>query len=375
MKSSLFSPREGRDALRVLNAVAGLGNRSALKLIQHCGSPQKVFESVADGSLRRLGAAEQILGNIEAFDGEGFLKTEERMLREHGARVVTILDEGYPAHLKEIPDAPIVLYLQGKLPGRIENSVAIVGARDATLYGLQMAERFARELAEAGVPVVSGLARGIDAAAHRGALRSSGETVGVLGCGLDIVYPKENRALFGNIREKGCIISEFPFGTPPLAWNFPRRNRIVSGLSCGVLVVEANVKSGALITVEFALEQGRDVFAIPGRVDSPMSQGPHAIIRQGARLVVSADDILQELPEGCVRSPAVQGPACPADTGLKADEKDLLNIIREGSVSLDFLGVKTGKNPSGLMAPLLSLQLKKIIRELPGKIYELVKGS
>ncbi len=374
MKSSSFFPKTDRDALLVLNAISGLGNRRTLELIQHFGSPQKVFGAFGNGALRSLGLPEQLILNIESFDAEDFLKVEERHLLTHGVRVITIQDEDYPARLKEIADAPIVFYVQGKVPERLDCALAVVGSRNPTIYGLQMAEQFACELAELGVPIVSGLARGIDAAAHRGCLRAGGETVGVLGCGLDIVYPRENTSLFQAIREKGCIISEFPFGTPPVAYNFPRRNRIVSGLSLGVLVVEANLKSGALITSDFALEQGREVFAIPGRVDSPLSQGPHAIIRQGAKLVLSVDDILEELPVKVVRSDGAVVKPSDEPSALDNEEKELFDIIKEGQSSLESLQMKTGFSPSGLMAPLLKLQLKKIVRELPGKIYELVRG-
>ena len=374
MKSSLFFPKTDRDALLILNAISGLGNRRTLQLIQHFGSPQSIFEAIGSGALRNLGFPEQLILNIESFDIESFLKTEEKSLVEHGVQVMTILDEDYPPRLKEIADAPIVLYVQGKIPQQLECALAIVGSRNPTIYGLQMAEKFARELSELGVPIISGLARGIDAAAHRGCLRASGETVGVLGCGLDIVYPRENKPLFDSIREKGCIVSEFPFGTPPLAYNFPRRNRIVSGLSLGVLVVEANLKSGALITADFALEQGHEVFALPGRIDSPLSQGPHAIIRQGAKLVISVDDILEELPVKIVKPEGRPPETFSEPAALDNEEKELFDIIKEGQSSLESLQVKTGASSSGLMAPLLKLQLKKIVRELPGKIYELVRG-
>ncbi|MBF0122312.1 MAG: DNA-protecting protein DprA [Candidatus Omnitrophica bacterium] len=374
MKSSLFCPKTNRDALLILNAISGLGNRRTLALIQHFGSPQSIFESLGNGSLRSVGLPEQLIINMETFDAETFLKSEEDCLLEHDARLMTILDDDYPSRLKEIADAPIVLYIQGKIPERLDCAIAIVGSRNATIYGLQMAEQFARELSELGVPIISGLARGIDAAAHRGCLRASGQTVGVLGCGLDIVYPRENKFLFDAIREKGCIISEFPFGTPPVSYNFPRRNRIVSGLSLGVLVVEANLKSGALITADFALEQGREVFALPGRVDSPLSQGPHAIIRQGAKLVLSVDDILEELPVKVMRPESAGSSLSCESPDLDNEEKELFDIIKEGKSSLESLQVKTGSSSSGLMAPLLALQLKKIVRELPGKIYELVSG-
>lgn len=284
---------------------------------------------------------------------------------------MTFLDEGYPESLKHIDDAPIVLYVVGNLPQDSECLVAIVGSRNATLYGLGMAERFAGELAEMGVVIISGLARGIDAAAHRGCLKSGGRTVAVLGCGLDVIYPVENRKLYEEIRQKGVIISEFPFGTDPLPFNFPRRNRIVSGLSAAVLVVEANIKSGALITAEFAVEQGKDVFAIPGRVDSPQSGGPHHLIRQGAKLVISVGDILEELAVEPIVSSNPEVPGQPRPLGdLGIQEARMMEILREGEFSMDELETRTGLSVPLLIPTLLSLQIRRLVREKPGKIYE-----
>ncbi len=374
MISSPFFPKTDRDALIVLNAIPGLGNKRVLELWKAFGSPVKVWEALSTGVLRSMGLSQPLVLNMETFNAAEFLEREEVSLKACGGRIITLLDEGYPPGLREVPDAPAVLYVQGEFPQGMECSFAIVGSRRPTLYGLQMAEKFSRELSEIGVPIVSGLARGIDAAAHRGCLRSGGKTVGVLGCGLDVVYPRENAALFNEIRKSGCIISEFPFGTPPLAYNFPRRNRIVSGLSLGVLVVEAQLKSGALITADFALEQGREVFALPGRADSPLSQGPHAIIKQGAKMVLSVEDILEELP---IRQREIrQGPreGSGDSKGVAPEEKELLGIIKEGPVSLEALQGRTGRDLTGLIALLLSLQIKRVVREMPGKIYEFVRG-
>jgi DNA processing protein len=288
--------------------------------------------------------------------------------------VVTFLDADYPQTLRSIPDAPIVLYVCGAFPAEDDVVIAIVGARGATLYGLETAERLSRELTEMGVVIVSGLARGIDAAAHRGCLKASGRTVGVLGCGLDVVYPRENQDLFRLMMDKGCVISEFPLGTQPHPYNFPRRNRIVSGLSSGVVVVEAGQKSGALITAEFALEQGKDVFAVPGRVDNRMSEGPHALIRQGAKLVLSVEDILEEFP---IRRQKEESASAPdgisedsRDNALGFEEKRLLAFIAQSPRTLEELTTLTGLSTVSLMGPLLSLQLSRRITERPGKIYQ-----
>jgi DNA processing protein len=320
------------------------------------------------------GIPQAVALNLKYFPAEDFLVKDNDAIRRHGARVVTIIDADYPAQLLKISDAPVALYVVGELTPESVCALAIVGARNASLYGLEMAERFACQLAELGCVVVSGLAKGIDAAAHRGALKAGGVTIGVLGCGIDIVYPPENETLYRKIREQGAIISEFPFGTPPAPFNFPRRNRIVSGLSLGVLVVEANVKSGALITADFASEQGREVFAVPGRIDSPLSLGPHALIKQGAKVVLSVEDILEELPVKLVR-PAGTGEAPAAQKhsteDLDTPERQVFDFIKEGVFTFEELERLSGLSPSSLMGPLVSLQIKRLIREKPGKVYEI----
>ncbi|MBF0569518.1 MAG: DNA-protecting protein DprA, partial [Candidatus Omnitrophica bacterium] len=238
MTSSTFSPKTERDALVVLNAVSGVGNRRALQLIEHFGSAQKIFEIPAEDLIRDTGLSEQVILSLLYFPADEFFRKEQDQMAACGARLLTFADADYPASLKKIADAPLVLYVLGTFPERLDCAVAIVGARSATLYGIETAERLARELAELGVPIVSGLARGIDAAAHRGCIKAGGGTIAVLGCGLDVIYPPQNRDLYASIPAKGCIISEFPFGTLPLSFNFPRRNRIVSGLALGVIVVE-----------------------------------------------------------------------------------------------------------------------------------------
>jgi len=373
MTSSTFSPKTEREALLILNAVPGLGNRRTFDLIQHLGSARKIFELSSEDLAKLCGLPETVFLNLHHFPAEEFLKKEEELLKEHGVRVLTFLDTEYPEGLKHIVDAPVVLYVAGVFPEDLEYSLAIVGSRNASLYGLETAERFACELAELGRPIISGLARGIDAAAHRGCLKAGGQTVAVLGNGLDVVYPPENRKLFEAIRHKGAIVSEFPLGTEPFPYNFPRRNRIVSGLAAGVLVVEANLKSGALITAEFALEQGKDVFAVPGRIDSPQSGGPHNLIRQGAKLVLSVGDILEELP--ILPLPVGEGGYAKRSEPLLelgVQEARLMEILREGERSLDELEMSTGLSVSLLMPTLLSLQIRRLVREKLGKVYEVI---
>lgn len=380
MKSSISSRTlpdiTERNALRVLNAVAGFGSRRITILTEHFGSASLALAAPALELAMVAGIPQAAALNLKHFPCQDFLEKDDKAVVDNGARVVTCLDEEYPPQLRTIVDAPVVLYVTGQLPGPADACVAIVGARNATLYGMDIAERFAMSLAERGVVIISGLAKGIDAAAHKGALQAGGRTVGVLGCGLDIVYPSDNAGLFAKMREldsRCAIMSEFPFSTLPAPFNFPRRNRIVSGLSLGVVVVEANAKSGALITAAFAAEQGREVFAVPGRVDSRLSAGPHALIKQGAKVTLCIEDILEELPVSGAAT-AVSGD-CAADPSdlqgeLDADEQLIWSLVSDGQLSIEELEQRTGRPPALLTGPLLSLQIKRLVRELPGKVYE-----
>src|SRR5205823_1946128 len=250
--------------------------------------------------------------------------TEMRRLDQLGVDLLIRDDPRYPALLAEIHDPPPLLYVRGSLPPADAPAVAIVGSRSGTTYGRGVAERFGRELAAAGVGVVSGLARGIDAAAHRGALAGGGPTLAVLGCGVDVPYPWENQELARRIIDSGALVSEYPLGAAPDAWHFPSRNRIISGLALGSVVIEAARGSGALITAACAVDQNREVFAVPGSIDNPLTQGPHALLRDGARLVTNIDDILQELrlaPE------AAQAALPLPEPELSGDERQLWTLL------------------------------------------------
>jgi len=272
-------------------------------------------------------------------------------------------DEAYPKLLVEIPDPPAYLYVKGTLRGG-EQSVAVVGSRYASTYGLMTTENFARELAAAGLTVVSGMARGVDGAAHRGAMAAGGRTIAVLGCGIDIMYPREHQALYGRVPEQGALVSEFPIDTSPLAENFPRRNRIITGMSKGVLVVEAAEKSGSLITAQLALDYGRDVYAIPGNINSPRSRGTNGLIQQGAKLVSSVADILEEFP-------AARGGAAAEERsfGLTAQEADLYSALAQGPLHIDEIIVQSALTVGDVSAMLLRLELKGAIQQLPGKYF------
>lgn len=284
------------------------------------------------------------------------------------ARLVTWEDENYPYLLKNIYDPPYLLFYKGRLPGPDDLLIGMVGSRKATAYGRHIAETLAKDLANRGVWVVSGMARGIDTWSHRGCLEAGGNTLAVLGSGIDVIYPRENKDLFTKISQSGAVMSEFPIGAPPLPQHFPARNRIISGLSRGIVVVEAAEKSGSLITVDFALEQGRDVFAVPGPVTGQMSRGTHRLIKQGAKLVEKAGDILEEY--------------IPVETDVKtefdlfsftAEERMILEAITAGSVHFDELAVRSGLPASQLASLLTVWELKGLVKQLSGKYYILGK--
>ncbi len=288
-----------------------------------------------------------------------------------GNHLLTLADAGYPPSLLTIPDPPPLLYAKGRTELLSRPAIAIVGSRNATMQGIQNAGRFAQTLSEAGLSVVSGLALGIDAAAHEGAcsLRpDAGSTVAVTGTGLDLVYPARHRPLAHRIAEQGCLLSEYPLGSPAIASNFPRRNRLISGLSLGVLVVEAALHSGSLTTARSALEQGREVFAIPGSIHSPLAKGCHQLIRQGAKLVESAQDILEELRwnGGGSASAAIGDPPSQVDAG----HAQLLAAAGHDPVSVDQLAMRSRRPASEVQAALLSLELQGRVERLPDGRYQ-----
>lgn len=283
---------DDRIAILGLNLVDGLGPVRISMLLSFFGSFSAIWEANAGDLLQVQGIGERIAMSFSKVKREGLLDRELELLEKEKVSFVTIIDEGYPSLLRSIRNPPPVLYFRGVL--KEAESIAIVGTRRPTQYGRRIAREFARELALSGFCVVSGLARGIDSEAHRGALEGEGLTYAVLGSGLLRIYPPEMKGLAEEIAENGALISEYPLLTPPLSQNFPRRNRIISGLSRGVLVVEAPVKSGAMITVSYALDQGRDVFAVPGSIYSPQSEGPNLLIQQGAKPVMTAGDLMEE---------------------------------------------------------------------------------
>jgi len=306
-----------RDWLRLL-MTPGVGTAHFIRLLARFHSPSAILKApvnaLAEVSGRNL--AQRIVQYRDSVDIDG----QEQLMARHGAWLVTLEDPGYPLRLAEIHDPPLVLFGRGTLTEQDSRCVAIVGTRRASPYGVRMAERFGRDLAAKGFTVVSGLANGIDAAAHRGAIEAGGRTIGVLGNGVDVVYPPQNAELFDAVIQSGCIVSQFPMSTRPDRGHFPYRNRIISGLTLGTLIVEAPSRSGALITARQAAEQGREVFAVPGQVGSQNSQGPHGLIKEGAKLVENADDIVVELDLVIEDAPVSLSDTLPPEAEPARDE-------------------------------------------------------
>jgi len=362
------------DHLLALNAVSGLGPQRIRKVIEHFGSGQNVFECSEQDLAKIRFLPPDVVSQIKKFPVEEFLRQEHRSIAGCGARIITFFDEEYPSLLKEIADPPIVLYGRGDLSLFKIPAIAIVGCRHASVYGMTTAERLAQDLAQYPLSIVSGLAKGIDTAAHRGALRAQGKTIAVLGTGLKHVYPAENKKLFDVIAREGLLLSEFPMAMPPRAYHFPRRNRIVSGLSLGVIVVEAAKRSGALITADLALEQGRDVFAVPGKIDAASAQGVNDLIKQGAKLISCGQDVLDELglawqPQKESGSSTFSAAGIPSQNDASGPEEKVLSFLSKDPVTLDTLCQQSGLSMTQLCNILLNLELKGAVRQMPGKLF------
>jgi DNA processing protein len=325
------------------------------------------------GALRSLGVPPAAAAALHSPDANA-IGLDERWLDAPGRRLVTWGSADYPALLAAIPDAPLVLFAEGEAGLLALPQLAMVGARNPTAIGRDTATQFAEHLSTSGLVITSGLALGIDAASHRGALRGSGRTVAVLGCGLDRIYPGENAGLAREIAGSGLLVSEFPTGVPPLKENFPRRNRIISGLSVGTLVVEAALHSGSLITARLAAEQGREVFAIPGSIHSPLSRGCHRLLRQGAKLVETADDVFAELASLCAAlasAPRSEATDAQGDSGARLDKdyEILLDALGFEPAGVDTLVARTGLTADVVASMLLILELEGRIEQQPGGIF------
>jgi DNA processing protein len=352
-----------------LERASGIGPRTAVKLLEAFGSIDAILGAGREALAVHLGPA-QLRGLCAPASSEleRLLEATLRWQETPGNRVLALGEPGYPELLANIPDPPLLLYIKGRVELLDAPMLAMVGSRNASTQGKANALAFAQALSGAGLCIVSGLALGIDAAAHEGALKESGSTVAVIGTGPDLVYPARNRALFERIGAEGCILSEYPVGTPPLPGNFPKRNRIISGLAAGVLVVEAAAQSGSLITARQAAEQGRDVFAIPGSIHASLAKGCHILIREGAKLVDTAADVL----EAMALSPLARksSPPCGAGTGVAAGaafaDSALLAALGHDPVEPDMLLASMGLSPALLSSQLLALELAGMVERLPG---------
>lgn len=347
-----------------LSLVPGIGPARFRRLVESLGSPEAAWKA-RPALLAEAGLDRRTIESLVAARPRIDLAREMEKLQRLGIRLLTLDDPDYPPPLRNIADPPPVLYLKGDLLATDELAVAIVGTRVPTVYGKQVAESFARGLADQGVTVVSGLARGIDSCAHRAALEAGGRTVAVLGSGLDIIYPGENRRLASEIAERGALVSEFPLGTKPDGVNFPRRNRIISGLSLASVVVEAKETSGALITAEFALEQGRDVFAVPGNIFSPTSHGPNRLISEGAKPACSVQDILEELHlETAAEQRDVRKAVPETET-----EAEILCCLSHEPLHIDEIRRSVCLPMSVVSSALTMLELKGLARQTGGMNY------
>lgn len=344
-----------------LSLVPGLGGQRLRSLLSSFGLPAQVLNATRSQLCRVV--PESLAASILEHSSGSEVEKALQWAAQPGHKVLTLADNEYPRPLLEIPDPPALLYVDGNTRLLSSPGLAVVGSRNATPQGLKNAQTFARAFSESGLTIVSGLAIGVDSAAHRGGLEGRGSTLAVLGTGVDIVYPRRNGPLAREIASKGALVSEFPLGTPPNAGNFPRRNRLISGLARGCLVVEAALDSGSLITARLAAEQGREVFAIPGSIHSPLSKGCHALLKQGAKLVESAQDVLEELGIAVT-------PANPQDS---VTDHPLLAKMGFDPCDVDGLISRSGLTTEVVSAILLQLELEGKIASLPGGLYQRIR--
>ena len=362
-----------------LSLTPGLASRLSARLLRRFESPEGVFRA----SVAQLEECHLPRPVVQAVAKKEAFKRAEKELagirRIAGCRLINWTEPEYPQSLLQIYDPPVMLYLRGDPQILNLPSLGIVGTRKPTLYGSQMAERLGRELAARGVVIVSGMARGIDAIGHQGAMAVSGRAIGILGTGIDVCYPKENKKLYEKVLERGAILSEFPLGTYPAPENFPMRNRIVAGMPLGIVVVEGAQYSGSLITARLAMEYGREVFGVPGNVTQPVSFAPNQLIKQGAKLVTNAEDVIEELPTP-VRAMLVQAEQPEAEqrnlvlaASLNGAEKKLYEMLSADEPKhIDGIVERSGLNSSVVLATLFDLEMKGIIRQLPGKQFSKV---
>jgi DNA processing protein len=363
---------DSREALVALNMIEGVGPVRARLLLEHFGEPPKILSASRSELLRVRNIGDDVAAAIVAWEKSIDLAGELKRLSDFGCQVLVSSDENYPASLREIYDPPLVLYVKGELNAKDKNAVALVGSRQTTHYGIETARKLAYQLAYVGVTVVSGGARGIDTAAHQGALSAKGRTICVLGTGINIVYPAENQELFERIAASGAVMTQFPFNRNGDRQSFAIRNRIVAGMTLGTVVVEADLHSGALITSNFATEYGRQVFAVPGRIDSPRSKGCHDLIKKGAKLCEGVEDILSEFE---YLFPSSNKPKSAGEPGvlpaleLGDTEQKVFDALDGEERGIDEVIRRSGLPSSTVSVALFSLEMKRAVRQLPGKLF------
>jgi DNA processing protein len=364
---------DSREALIALNMIDNVGPVRVRQLLGHFAEAADILRASRAQLEKVQGIGPEIASAIAGWEKTVDLKGELERIQQFGCRIVIQSDGNYPELLKQIYDPPLVLYTKGELAARDKNSVAIVGSRLTTHYGMEAARKLAYQLAYIGVTIVSGGARGIDTGAHQGALNAKGRTIAVLGTGINLIFPAENAELFERIAAQGAVITQFPFNRKADKQSFPIRNRLVAGMTLGTVVVEANLTSGALITARMANDNGRQVFAVPGRIDSPRSKGCHELIKNGgAKLCESAEDILCEFeylfPSSNRPEVLRDAPDLPA-FALSPNETALYALIDKEEMSIDDLIRRSGLAPSAVSVTLLGLEMKRLIRQLPGKMF------
>ena len=363
-----FPPVNETEACIALNMIPKVGPVRVRRLLDRFETPQRILMASASDLRRVDGVGAETADAIGSWESQVDLGAELKRIAEFGAHVITQADAAYPALLREIHNPPIVLYVWGEVTERDRHAISIVGSRKTTHYGLESTKKLAYQLAYAGLTVVSGLARGIDTAAHQGALAAKGRTIAVIGSGLLRVYPAENMALAEKIVESGAVLSEFPMTVAPDPQNFPQRNRIVSGWSDSLLVVEAGLNSGALITAGQAAEQGRNVYAVPGQIDKPSAAGSNRLIQQGAKLVMSAADVLDDMELLLPEKPRLE--TSPARVvQFSGNEQAVYNAINDGETSMDEIIAKSNLPVGAVSSTLLALEMKRLVKQLPGQHF------
>lgn len=349
-----------------LSFVPGVGPVLYKRLIEHFHLPVRVFSSSIEELKRIEGIGEKLAKDILMADLREKVEIELSRIEKENVKVITLLDDLYPENLKRIYDPPPFLYMKGEIKKEDNRAIAIVGSRKATTYGRLMAERLSKDLASQGITVVSGMARGIDTFSHQGALSVEGRTIAVLGCGIDIVYPSENIGLRDKIIKSGAVFTEFPFSTPPEGGNFPSRNRIISGLSLGVVIIEATSDSGSLITASAALDQGREVFAVPGNITSRLSQGTNKLIKKGAKLVEDVDDIFEEILPQIEKKRKKREARKPV---LTTEEEVIYSLLSDEPKHIDTINRESRLTSNKVLSLLLCMEIKGAVRQLPGKSF------